>query len=189
MSIRAFAIALCGFVLCACNGGSDLSQAGEPAPALAPFAPAVLDILVVGGSKGIGLETVKMALQRGHNVTAMARRPERMSESHERLVKLKGDILDPGSVSKAVEGKDAVIISIGASPTRKPVTLFSKGTANVLAAMQAKEVTRLIAVTGIGAGDSRNHGGFFYDNILQPLLLDTIYRDKDVAEQLINDSQ
>ena len=45
-----------------------------------------------------------------------------------------------------------------------------------------------MAVTGIGAGDSRGHGGFLYDNILQPLLLNTIYEDKDRAEALIIDS-
>ncbi len=176
------------FVLSACSGGSDLSQTGTAAPTLLPTPPAVLNVLVVGGSKGIGLETVKLALSRGHSVTAMARRPERMELSHERLSTFKGDILDPGSVDQAVSGKDAVIVSIGAAPTRKPVTVFSKGTANLLNSMRDHKVKRLITVTGIGAGDSRGHGGFFYDKILQPLLLDTIYRDKDIAEQLIVDS-
>ncbi|MGI9295623.1 MAG: NAD(P)-dependent oxidoreductase, partial [Pseudomonadales bacterium] len=34
----------------------------------------------------------------------------------------------------------------------------------------------------------RGHGGFFYDRILQPLALKTIYEDKDRAEKLITDS-
>lgn len=188
MNIRILVLAFCGLVLSACNGGSDLSQTGTPAPNLTQQAPATLNILVVGGTKGIGLETVKLALARGHKVTAMARRPERMTLSHESITKFKGDILDPESVNLAVSGKDAVIIAIGAGPTREPVTLFSKGTANVLEAMRAQKVERLISVTGIGAGDSRGHGGFFYDTILQPLLLKTIYEDKDIAEQLIVDS-
>ncbi|MFK7733940.1 MAG: NAD(P)-dependent oxidoreductase [Pseudomonadales bacterium] len=188
MNMRILLLAFCCLVLSACNGGSDLSEFGEPAPNIASSAPATLNLLVIGGTKGIGLETVQLALSRGHTVTAMARRPERLFMSHERLTKLKGDILDLESVKQAVSGKDAVIVSIGAGPTRKPVTLFSKGTANVLEAMRTQELKRLITVTGIGAGDSRGHGGFFYDNILQPLLLDTIYRDKDIAEQLIADS-
>jgi hypothetical protein len=40
---------------------------------------------------------------------------------------------------------------------------------------------KLILVTGIGAGDSKGHGGFFYDRILNPLLLATNYADKDRA--------
>jgi len=47
---------------------------------------------------------------------------------------------------------------------------------------------RLIAVTGIGAGDSRGHGGFLYDRIVNPLLLKTIYDDKNREEQVIMDS-
>lgn len=188
MIIRVFVSVFVLLLLSACNSGSDLSAIGTVAPDLAPRAITVSNILVVGGTKGIGLETVKLALERGHNVTAMSRNPERIDFSHERLSKLKGNILDPESVEKAVTGKDAVIISIGMGPTRKPVTLFSRGTANVLNAMSAQGVKRLIKVTGIGAGDSRGHGGFFYDTILQPLLLDTIYQDKDIAEQLIADS-
>jgi putative NADH-flavin reductase len=48
--------------------------------------------------------------------------------------------------------------------------------------------TTLIFVTGIGAGDSRGHGGFLYDRIFQPLLLGTIYADKDREEALIKAS-
>jgi hypothetical protein len=36
-------------------------------------------------------------------------------------------------------------------------------------------VTRLIAVTGLGAGDSRGHGGFLYDALAFPLLLKRVY--------------
>jgi putative NADH-flavin reductase len=49
-------------------------------------------------------------------------------------------------------------------------------------------VRRLICVTGIGAGDSRGHGGFLYDRIVNPLLLKTIYQDKDRQEALIRAS-
>jgi putative NADH-flavin reductase len=50
-------------------------------------------------------------------------------------------------------------------------------------------VRRLICVTGIGAGDSKGHGGFLYDRLVNPLLLKTIYEDKDRQEALIKASQ
>jgi putative NADH-flavin reductase len=177
-----------GIFLVACNGDLETSSTFEAAPELGLRAPPALSILVIGGTSGIGFETVKLALERGHMVTAMARRPERMTLTHERLNTMKGNILDPSSLGLATAGKDAVVIAIGIGPTRKPVSVFSEGTANVLAAMQKHDVRRLMAVTGIGAGDSRGHGGFLYDNILQPLLLNTIYEDKDRAEALIIDS-
>lgn len=44
------------------------------------------------------------------------------------------------------------------------------------------------ATRGIGAGDSKGHGGFFYDRIFYPLLLKAVYSDKDRQESLIRAS-
>jgi len=176
------------FCLASCGQSKEPLQAGVQAPILSP-APAISKrILVIGGTAGIGLETVKLALARGHSVSAMSRRPERLDLSHDNLKLIKGDVLDAGSVSRALENQDIVIFSVGMAPTREPVTLFSQGAKNVLAAMRGNNIERILLVSGIGAGDSRGHGGFFYDNIMQPLLLKTIYEDKDRSEQLIRDS-
>jgi nucleoside-diphosphate-sugar epimerase len=146
-----------------------------------------LRILVIGGTSGIGLQTVKLALERGHLVTAMARRPERMGMHHPGLTTMSGNILDAEAVQRAIADQDAIVIAIGMGPTRKPVTLFSEGTLNVLNRMVAQGVRRLTAVTGIGAGDTRGHGGFFYDRVFWPLALKTIYADKNRQEALIRD--
>jgi putative NADH-flavin reductase len=45
-----------------------------------------------------------------------------------------------------------------------------------------------VVVTGLGTGDSKGHGGFFYDKLLNPLLLGTIYADKDRQEDLLKAS-
>lgn len=174
--------------LVACSGGNDRQSAGQPAPDFLAEPAESLRILVIGGTSGIGRETVRLGLERDHLMTAMSRNPERVTLTSENLQIIKGDILDPGSVDGAVKDQDAVVISIGAGPTRKPVSLFSAGTRNVLASMSKFNVNRLIVVTGIGAGDSRGHGGFFYDRIFQPLLLKTIYEDKDREEDLIRES-
>jgi hypothetical protein len=49
-------------------------------------------------------------------------------------------------------------------------------------------VKRLIVVTGLGAGDSRGHGGLIYDAIVFPLLLKRVYDDKDVQEWIVRSS-
>jgi hypothetical protein len=54
--------------------------------------------------------------------------------------------------------------------------------------VKAAEVKRLIAVTGLGAGDSRGHGGILYDRVAFPLLLKRVYDDKDVQEWIIRSS-
>ena len=148
-----------------------------------------MKILIIGATRGIGLQVLKQALAKDHDVTALARSPHKLTVEHERLQVVQGDILDGQAVGRATEGQAAVINCIGIMPTRKPVAVFSDGINNTLRAMRQNKVELLISVTGIGAGDSRGHGGFFYDNIFQPLFLKTIYEDKDREETLIKDSQ
>lgn len=146
-------------------------------------------LLVIGATHGIGRQTIEQALAAGHEVTGMARRPEKMTLADGRLTLVAGDILDPVRVSEAVAGQEAVLVTIGIPPTWQPVTVFSQGIRNVLSAMAEHGVSRLLAVTGIGAGDSKGHGGFLYDRIFNPLLLKRIYEDKDRQEAIIRQSQ
>ena len=105
-----------------------------------------------------------------------------------KLTIVKGDILDAVSVAAATAGQDAVCVCIGVPPTRKPVDVYSRGIENVLSAMGRGTRQKLIAVTGIGAGDSKGHGGFLYDRVINPLLLGTAYADKDRQEAIIKAS-
>jgi putative NADH-flavin reductase len=145
-------------------------------------------VLVIGGTSGIGLQTVRLALERGHEVTALARRAPSQPLHSAHLRYLQGDITDAPTMATAVAGQDVVVTSIGAAPGRDPVTVFSSGTRTVIAAMQSNGVSRLIAITGIGAGESRGHGGFFYDRVIMPLVLRRVYEDKEREESIIRGS-
>ncbi|MGP8847099.1 NAD(P)-dependent oxidoreductase, partial [Enterobacter hormaechei] len=83
-----------------------------------------------------------------------------------------GDARDERALRQALKGQDAVISALGtpASPFRE-VTLLSTATRALVAAMKAERVSRLVCITGMGAGDSRGHGGFVFDNVIYPLLL------------------
>jgi putative NADH-flavin reductase len=145
-------------------------------------------IAIIGASRGIGAELLKAAVEEGHEVTALVRDPATLNISNPKLKIIKGDILDSSSVAKAIAGQEAICVCIGIPPTRKPVDVFSRGTQNILNAISKESNQKLILVTGIGAGDTKGHGGFFYDHILNPLLLATNYADKDRAESIIKAS-
>jgi len=147
-----------------------------------------MNILIVGATRGIGRQLLEQALTSGHNVTALVRDPRRLALQHERLRVVKGDILDADSVARAMAGQDAVCCTIGIKLPWPPVTVFSEGTRNLLQAMKKTGVGRLICVTGIGAGDSRGHGGFLYDYLVLPVLFRAVYADKDRQEALIEAS-
>jgi putative NADH-flavin reductase len=99
-------------------------------------------ITVIGASKGVGLETVKLALARGFKVVAFSRNLEDYPVSSSNLVKIQGDASNQDDVAKAIKGSEAVILAIGGGITFKPVTLYSKGTTIVLNAFfKAKNQT------------------------------------------------
>jgi putative NADH-flavin reductase len=147
-----------------------------------------MKLLVVGASRGIGRELAERAAREGHSVTALARRPGGIKPGAEGVRTVKGDIRDKDKVAAAVAGQDAVCIAIGINPAFGPVTVFSEGTRTVVEAMERHSVRKLICVTGIGAGDSRGHGGFLYDRIVFPIFLKRIYEDKDAQETIVRSS-
>jgi putative NADH-flavin reductase len=149
-------------------------------------------VLVIGASRGIGLETVNAALRAGHSVRALARSGANIAIQNTGLEKVSGDALDRDTVRKALEDVDVVIQTLGVDFSLQAIfertNLFSQSTRILVDAMQAAGVQRLIAVTGLGAGDSRGHGGFLYDAVAFPLLLKRVYDDKDVQEWIIRSS-
>jgi uncharacterized protein YbjT (DUF2867 family) len=145
-------------------------------------------ILVLGATGGTGRQIVAQALARGYDVTALVRSPQKANALlGARLVV--GDARDPRTMRDALRGQDAVVSALGtpASPFRE-VTLLSEVTRTLVDAMKAEEVARLVAITGIGAGDSRGHGGFAFDRLIFPLLLRHVYADKDGQEAIVRQS-
>jgi putative NADH-flavin reductase len=67
-------------------------------------------LLVVGAAGRTGRLVVEQAVERGHEVTALARRP--VPGAHAEVV---GDATDPGVVARAVAGQDAVLMAVGSS--------------------------------------------------------------------------
>jgi putative NADH-flavin reductase len=145
-------------------------------------------LLVLGATGGTGRLIVSQALARGYDVTALVRSPEKASD-------LKGakliveDARDEKALREALSGQDAVVSALGtpASPFRE-VTLLSTATRALVSAMKAEQVSRLVCVTGMGAGDSVGHGGFLFDKLVFPLLLRNVYADKNRQEDIVGSS-
>lgn len=149
-------------------------------------------LLVIGGSSGIGLQTVKLALERGHRVRAFARSASGIELENDKLDKFDGDALDTLSVEAALESVDAVVVALGIklgpSTVLRGTTLFSEATKTLIPAMEKQGVDRLLAVTGYGAGDSGKTM-----NVINRLgfnaVFARIYADKSKQEAMIKDSK
>ncbi|MFW5641222.1 MAG: NAD(P)-dependent oxidoreductase [Roseicyclus sp.] len=149
-----------------------------------------MKIAVVGASRGIGRKVVDYALERGHEVRAVARSAERMDVDSDRFEPVAGDATDPAVLVRAVEGVDAVILTLGVPRdfrALQPTTLFSTATQALIPVMEDAGVRRLLTVTGFGAGDS--YGKLSApERIAFKLFLGRAYADKAIQEELIRGS-
>lgn len=145
-------------------------------------------ILVLGATGGTGRLIVSQAVARGYDVTVLVRSVEKAADLKGAKVVF-GDARDEATLRMALKGRDAVVSALGTpvSPFGE-VTLLSAATRALVNAMKAEQVSRLVCITGIGAGDSRGHGGFLFDNLIFPLLLRNVYADKDRQEAVVRDS-
>jgi uncharacterized protein YbjT (DUF2867 family) len=149
--------------------------------------PTAKRVLVLGATGGTGRAIVRKLRELGHVPVALVRSAEKAGDLDAVLVE--GDARDADTLNGALAGCDAVISALGTpvSPLRE-VTLLSTASKALVAAMRRRGVRRLVCITGIGAGDSRGHGGFAFDWIILPLLLRKVYADKDRQEAIIGAS-
>ena len=147
-------------------------------------------VLIIGASKGIGLETTRQALDAGHHVRALARSATAIAISNPSLEKMRGNALKTEDVEAALVGVDVVIqtLGVGLGDLFRPVHLFSDATRVLIEAMRSQGVKRLICVTGFGAGDSRASISCLQRLPFQ-IVFGRAYDDKSLQEQLIKESE
>ncbi|MDD4603346.1 MAG: SDR family oxidoreductase [Bacteroidales bacterium] len=145
-----------------------------------------MKIAVFGASGKTGILLVFQALNQGHQVTAFARQPSKVTIQHKNLRTVKGDVMDIVKVKEAVTGQDAILCTLGVS-SNKPNTLLSEGTRNILNAMEECGVKRLICMSS--AGILGQDAGFWFGKIIIPLFLRHVFADKKRQSQIISESK
>lgn len=104
-------------------------------------------LAVVAATGRTGRLVVERALAAGHDVTAIARNPDRLDLDHPRLSRRAADVGDPESLHVALAGHRVVVSALGSSG-RGPTSVYSAGTAGIVAALPPD--ARLVVVSSAG---------------------------------------
>jgi putative NADH-flavin reductase len=149
----------------------------------------MMKLLVIGATGGTGRCVVEHALRAGHEVTAFARTPQKVTIQHERLRVAQGDVLQADAVLRAMQGQQAVICALGPSAGTAPGTIISDGSRNIIQAMKQERVRRLVFESGIMVGEGRGLSAInrFLLAIFRNLNR-ALYEDKVRAEKLVRES-
>ena len=147
-----------------------------------------MNLLVLGATGPTGQQIVAQALERDHQVTALARHPDRLAARSQRLHLIAASVPDnPQAVADAVRGKDAVISALGVGQSFRARDLIARSAPVIVSAMEQHGVRRLIFVSAVGVGHRYP--------LPPPLavftrtLLRSIYADKKVGEDVISRSK
>ncbi|MGH3693945.1 MAG: NAD(P)-dependent oxidoreductase [Pseudonocardiaceae bacterium] len=153
-----------------------------------------MKLTVFGVTGGTGAEVVRQALDAGHQVHGVARRPEAVlgpaGTQLDRLTVSAGDVLDPASLDGVFTGADAVLSALGGRPGEFSA-VYSRGTAAIVDAMRAAGVRRFV---GIGAAPAvpRGEKTVLERLVIHPMLeraYGELYNDMRSMERLLAASE
>jgi uncharacterized protein YbjT (DUF2867 family) len=146
-------------------------------------------IAVVGATGGTGRKVVELALARGHEVVAVARRPDSVPPAPGLSVR-RGDVLDEESLTNALRDVEAVISCIGPTRNLAPGTIMSEGVANMIAACERVGVNRFVLQSGITLSDGSELSPWnrWVIRVLRRVFAQAI-NDKAIAERALRQSR
>ncbi len=111
-----------------------------------------MNISIIGASGFVGTALLKEALQRGHNVTAIARDTSKIAESSDALTLQNIDIHHANDLSTAVANSDVVISAYNSGWTNPNIYEdFIAGSKAIQSAVKASGAKRLIVIGGAGS--------------------------------------
>lgn len=147
-----------------------------------------MKLTIFGATGGTGRQLVEQSLAAGHEVTALARTPAKLDLQHPHLTIVQGDILNPEQVAAALAGADAALSALGTS-NESPEGLLPNGMKNILQGMKTHGVRRIVAVSSLGVGNSRDQIPLAFKLVIQSIpLLKKSLRELEQMETLLQQS-
>lgn len=111
-----------------------------------------MNIALIGASGFIGSALLKEALSRGHQLTALVTRPEKLATASN-LKAVKVDVNATDALAAQLKGHDAVLSAFSGHAQSNVLEYYEAGIRSVIAAAKKAEVPRLLVVGGAGSLD------------------------------------
>jgi putative NADH-flavin reductase len=148
-----------------------------------------MKLAVLGATGSVGREVVAQALAVGDAVTALVREQPKPGEIDGRVAVVVGNVTDPAAASRVVGGSDAVVSALGHAQGSSHDVL-ARATANVIAAMRANGVKRLVVLSSPAVADAADRPGLFYRaaRIVLRLVMPEVVRDHREQARLVEES-
>lgn len=149
-----------------------------------------MKVLVIGAGGKTGRLVVDQAVAAGHTVSALIHSAED-AQKHpfpSAVEVVTGDVRNPTSLRTAMEGCEGVIETLGGSTPFLDTDLETSAARAILEVMKQVGAKRLVVISVMGAGDSKDQAGFFYEHLLMGVFLRGAMKDKNAMESEVRHS-
>ena len=141
-----------------------------------------MELVILGATGATGRELVRQALERGHEIVALARDPSRIAApASASLRRVRADVRDPASLAAAIDGDSVVISALGVSKGDAPGVLTAGARA-----LEAIGPARVLWLGAFGTGPSAQAAGWLTRRLLSlmgPRLADKVAADASVLRR------
>ena len=146
---------------------------------------------LLGATGGSGRHLLRLALDAGHEVRVVARRPDAVEAPAGRGVEVTpGDATDATALASGLQGCEVVVDLVGVSgllAARRGTTVYSESVRALVAAAPRAGYRKVVLVTSGGVVEQPGDG-WFYTQVLKRHFLEPTYTDMRAAEQRLRDS-
>jgi putative NADH-flavin reductase len=153
-----------------------------------------MKVAVFGATGFSGRAILLEALKQGHDVSILVRDASKIKIKDQKLRIIEGNIMDSQVVASILHHQDAVIqcLGVGGKGDGKPTTFISEANKIIVDEMEKQKVSRLIAMSNVGAGNSLSFQPWLFTNFILPYFmkwLKVIIDDKNRMEPTIMNSE
>ena len=151
-------------------------------------------ILLLGATGRTGKIILHKAIEDGDKVTAIARDKLKLEGTNAEIIE--GTPYDKGTVLTAIKGCDAVVSTLNVSrksdspwaKLRSPKDLMSRSVQNTVEGMKKNNVKRIIVLSTLGAGDSKEKMPMLFNLFISLTNLRYAFKDHTRQEEILAQS-
>nr|WP_321357892.1 SDR family oxidoreductase [uncultured Draconibacterium sp.] len=154
-----------------------------------------MKVFLLGATGNTGYEVLKRLVQEKHTVKVLVRNPARLNlseinQSHKGQVEvIEGGVFEPEKLKEYFKGSDLIISALGTGTDNSYTEIYSEGGKNILSAMRATGIKRLITITaGLIDMSDPSTDNFFLNRIIRPNF-NKVYYDQTRWETILDDTE
>lgn len=120
-----------------------------------------MKLFILGATGRTGKELIKQATERGYEIVAYVRSPQKLVPQ-DNLKVIQGNLNETSKMEHALASCDAVLVTLGNPINDSSANLFESLMPNLIKSMQHTNVSRIISLSSLGTGDAIKNVSYPY---------------------------